>query len=698
MKLMLIITAVLQLTVRTQPAVLPQVTLSVVVPQSDTSKPSVAWKRGLEVLPGARIARESINAHNGTLCGCSLELHTINGGDCEAEAFLFLPPLLRSYQQSQFAGAIKQFCSTAIQFIPSPFKESAITAILPQFKDDSHLISALVGFVNQMNWTQIGIITELSNTFFSYTAEVFHQAAKESDVVVTSFTQLHHQQSVDLSKQPKVILVSLSAPLAREILCRAYKSDQQWPMHAWILHSYWLDDFLGFDEESPCNMSKAMEGVVLVRDKLQPRDGHFKLHTGEQYEQYQQKYKEELAQDSKKYDVQLKPNPYANALHDAVWLAALALNASGYGQGNCTSEQKVMIDNFTFAGAQGYIKVDGDGSMQRKIDVVRIKGSQEIHVGQYDLNSVFVNMSLLMDAPAISVHITGGSTAYTAGLAFEIVITFIVVTTFLFLYIYFREEPEVKSTSLTLSLFMYLSCYLTLVYLVLLLLSDQPSDTGNYSYYANLCPILQWTSGLGIPLPLITGTMLIKLVRIHYIFKKFSKTGPAPVGRQCSDAVLGLLVLLTITPNVLILIIWTGVDNYGLVTEERGYRDGTLVVDKQCTSDYLLMWIGGWVVCLFVLLLALLVVAVKTRKIRLRHYKDTKKVNAFIFILNLNIFFTLCYWALLREITLRHITGIISHIGHSALVIFCQVFLFAPKVFPPALRRLSLKLRSSAEK
>ena len=325
--------------------------------------------------------------------------------------------------------------------------------------------------------------------------------------------------------------------------------------------------------------------------------------------------------------------------------------------------------------------------------MIQIKRCKETLVGIHTRKVMFINTTFINESVSdvLPIHVIGGSSAYTVGLAFEIVVSALIVTCFLFLYIVYRNEPEIKSTSLSLSLFMFFGCYLTLVYLILLLISDQPNDTVDLSFYTNLCTLLQWTSGLGIPVPMIVATLLIKLIRIYYIFNKFATTGPAPVGKQWSDMFLALLVLVTISPNLLILIIWTASDTYTIKLHYSMQNQEYIEVDKQCDSDHLLIWIACWIVYLMLLLIALVVVAFKTRKVRLRHYKDTKKVNAFIFILNLNIFFTVSYWALLRFITKRHVSGIISHIGHSALVIFCQALLFAPKVFPPLWRSLSKK-------
>ena len=677
--------------------------LKVILPQHNSSAPSAGWKRGLEILPGAHVAAESINKRNDILLGYNLSISYIINGQCNDETpnFVFLKQLVMSYYHHQNLAI--QLCSNEVKIAMGPIQENDLASILPQYRYDRQLIDALLSMMEQMDWRQIGVITELSNTFFLYTAEAFYQATKgNSKINVTLFTQLNRHESFNIHQQPKVIFVSVSAQIAIEILCQAYEYEQQWPKRAWILHSYWLNDFQSYSMQSKCDLQKAIEGVVIVRNKLQP-DSNFTLFSGHSYADYQKNYQGELSKLSKKNNADLRPNPYANVLHDAVWIAALAFNDSQYKADKYSAAKMQGTSNsntFSFAGAQGQVDINIDGSVvARTIDIIHVKGMQETHVGQYKRNFTFSNISFISEAPSddIPIQVVGGSTAYTVGLSFEIVINFVVTTGFLALYLYFRNEPEIKSTSLVLSLFIYLGCYLVLIYLILLLVFDQPSDTLNHSYYATLCTLIQWTSGLGIPVPLIVGTMLIKLIRIDYIFHRFSSTGPAPVGRQCSDSFLAILVLLTISPNVLILIIWTAADSYTLTLHYSPLIDGYIEVNKQCTSDKLTIWLAFWMFCLVLQLLALLVVATKTRKIRFMHYKDTKKVNMFIFALNLNIFFTVAYWWFLRNITKRHISGIVSHVGHSALVLLSQIFLFAPKILPPLCRCLSRNFKSSQD-
>ena len=674
----------------------------VITPNHQTDTPSASWERGLEILPGAEVAIKNINDCEDILPSCNLTIQNTSSGQCDGENFLDLENVVRSYRHPNLAVVVKQFCSNAVRVAVGSIQLSTIASILPQYTYDNNLVDALLTLFKQMGWKHIGIVTELSESFFLHLAEALYKRLTDhSNTTTTLFTQLNHRESFKIDQQPKVLLVSVSAPKAIELLCQGYENDQQWPKHIWILHSYWLDDFLRYSKQSKCNLQKAMEAVLLVRYKLKASD-NVSLSSEYSYREYQHQYLWELAQFSEQYNISLRPNPFADVLHDAIWSTALALNNS---VDSITGEMP-KISFYTrvplsFGDSIGQPILNVSHSTPSEIDIIQVKRCREILLGRYTAQLrkvVFTNTTFTNESPSdlLPVHVTGGSTAYTVGLSFEIIISTLIVTSFLFLYIVYRNEPEIKSTSLSLSLFMFFGCYLTLVYLILLLISDQPNDTIDLSFYAQLCILLQWTSGLGIPVPMIVATLLIKLIRIYYIFNKFASTGPAPVGKQWSDMFLALLVLAAISPNILILIIWTASDTYTIKLHYSMQNQEYIEVDKQCDSDHLLIWIACWIAYLMFLLIALAVVAFKTRKVRLRHYKDTKKVNAFIFILNLNIFFTVSYWALLRFITTkRHISGIISHIGHSALVILCQALLFAPKVFPPLWRHLSKKKDTS---
>ncbi len=50
----------------------------------------------------------------------------------------------------------------------------------------------------------------------------------------------------------------------------------------------------------------------------------------------------------------------------------------------------------------------------------------------------------------------------------EIIVSFTLVTANLVLYLYYRKEPDVKATSYVITMTIFVSCYLLMLYLVLL--------------------------------------------------------------------------------------------------------------------------------------------------------------------------------------------------------------------------------------
>ena len=141
-----------------------------------------------------------------------------------------------------------------------------------------------------------------------------------------------------------------------------------------------------------------------------------------------------------------------------------------------------------------------------------------------------------------------------------------------------------------------------------------------------------------------------------------------------------------LVPDIIVNFIWIFTDRYQIKVEYR-IQNSVIYVEKICRSKYQIVWFGILTAYLFVLIFALAVIAVVTRKVRMQHFKDTKKVNVLLFILCFGIIVCLSYWLLLQSLKTKHyIATLPLHIGHSALIILFQTFLFVPKVFPPIWR------------
>ena len=253
------------------------------------------------------------------------------------------------------------------------------------------------------------------------------------------------------------------------------------------------------------------------------------------------------------------------------------------------------------------------------------------------------------------------------------------MTVILLLYIYYRKEPEIKATSVTLSLLMFLGCYMILLYLLMAIIYTQSLVPAESCF--NICNALLWPGMTGLSLPLILSTLLVKMLRVCYIFKHFGK-----IGKQCSDGVLLLYVILLMSPNIATLTLWSIFDPYTLIFITKEHPRFTEII-QQCHSKYTLPWLALLYSNIVILVAAPIVVAVKTRKICQVNFKDTKKVNAFMFVLLIVIFMINVQWIILRTTGVKKsYAGIILHLAHIITVVCCQEFLFVPKVLPP-LRR-----------
>ena len=184
------------------------------------------------------------------------------------------------------------------------------------------------------------------------------------------------------------------------------------------------------------------------------------------------------------------------------------------------------------------------------------------------------------------------------------------------------------------------------------------------------------------------------MIRVFHIFNLYGK-----ISKMYSDSAILVYELLLISPCIIILIFWTAVDTYTartIATEHPRFTE----VEQRCTCKYLLLWIGLLIVNFLILLVVLLVVAVKMRKIRQAHFRDTKKVNAFLFVLVIVIIIPVANWMIFRTIGAKKGYSDISiHLAHIIILVSCQGFFFVPKALSPLTRSVSkryqLKMNSS---
>ena len=476
-------------------------------------------------------------------------------------------------------------------------------------------------------------------------------------------------------------------------MCEAFKGRFLWPGYVYIFHGASFGEI-----ESPCGereLAEALEGVFVLQYRLHAEPGE-RLVSGWTYEEYHDEYLRRLTEFANASGTQLYNNDYANVLHDEVWSLALALNRSlgtlemlnirladyGFGQTMVTNAiaENNYLDNISFQGAGGYIKFNSFREAESSVNIFQIQSGQPVLVGVFNPNDddLTLNKSELLSAvPADRFEIVYEVLPQWLMITiFSICgLAYIMTTVILVLFLYWRNKPEIKATSPYLSLVMFAACYL--VYTECAMRTLQRSFVTESNALTVICNVEIWCHSTGFNL--ILATLFVKLLRIYHVFRVFRKTS-----KYWSDQFLFLWVMLICSGGVLIMILWTASDTLHLERSEmyisnaqRPYYLATTI----CFSTNL----GIWSIVSFsytgMIILLVMFLAIQTRHVKLQNFKDTKKVNAYIFTTVIVLSITIPFVYVLE--TTRVIPLIAGHIaltaGFLSVGVLCQLFLFAPK-------------------
>ena len=647
-----------------------EISVLVSLPRSGQDK-----NTNLETLAGARVAVKEVNGDSRILLEHNLRMIVLNGVEDENE-------ILRQFINITFHESSKQvmavcgFLSPKIVSILSPLARQQgvlITApaqsIVTVSEDIVALYSphamatALLHFVRRMHWSRnrVGLISQNTDTYFFRVTEKLLQMSKKSSVVISPYVEVFHLESavqdiVTVTQSSRVIIVNLYAEKAVQLLCMIHADGLVWPDYAWIFHSYKIE-YLLFQPAS-CNLEEAMNGIFIIESQLPPE-----LST--------------VSTLSLDYNATFSPNPLAIIVYKLIWQTAMALNNTCRHSSDCRTHQMDPL-------------VPYGGSDVWSMNVFHVREQSWLLVGTVYGNSSAASVSLnesIVDTVALNeltvVSVDDPPLGYTIAVALMIAFLAAYVTIMLILYILLRKQPEVKATSFSLSLFMFGGCYLILLYSSFINFFYSPTFNSVTDTFQNaVCITRLWTFGAGLPLPLMIATLFMKIARVYYIFNKAVKK----VGHCCSDLVLMGCVLLIISPTILVNLIWTVADPYHSVLEYR-VHNVYVYITKDCVSKYSAYWLGVLCAYTLVLTIALATVAVMTRNVRLRHFKDTKKVSILVFILSTVTVMTYSYWIILNAFkSPQYSVSTLIHLSHSVVVISYQSLLFLPKVYPPLIR------------
>ena len=627
--------------------------LIIALPQSDHTEVSASWERGEEILPGALAAIDEAknNSSNFTVI-------EVTSGPVTSYGLSYSGNVLEVIASLAWQNRISDIIGTAGVFNPkmlavlNRFQRPIVSLIcFSKVKSNdivqyttasvSILTDSIIAFLKEVHPRKIGIITELKQPYLAVSIEF----SAKSNVRLHHEYHGHHTSVSDsieeiFASNAHVILLSVSPSAAIPLLCEAYKRGLTWPKYAWILHSYRLDDLLrGSISNEGCRVQTILEGIFIFQLTKEPGGGSF--DSGATHHKFSG----------------VEYNPYSYLLYESV--QALILSA----------DTRPVFD-FNKAPTLFHSK-SGDSTVY----VYHNLNSTTRLIGIYNgISSTLTNMSetIFTDYDLPIVNKSALLFPYLVPLP---ILSFIFNTILLILYVIFRNEPSIKSTSVSISMLIFIGCYILIGYSILLPV-----------YQLDFCNTLIWLSGIGLSIPLILATILLKMLRVYRIFTAYKILKQSTM---LSDIALLVYTILILSPNIILLILWTAIDPRYRVDsfiEHPGYIENVIVCHP---GDYEPTWLALAFAYIFLLSVAVVVVAIKSRNILLARFKDTKKVNILIFLLYIVGYFMFSYWRILWDSELFSIFSfIILYIGHILMAFLCQIILFVPKIWPAIQKKI----------
>ena len=690
------------------------VKILLMLPLSHNSSETVIWDRGLEILPAAELAVKKINNNSHILPDCKLSLVTRNIDVCKEDQFAnnvqALVPFaeIASNPTSSVLGIVGgPFCPPLLSRLVSPlagreevhlFQMSGSTAGTVHndvnVNKDIHFITpsialyyeALYAMSDLFNWTKIYII---SDTFFQGITSV--KGSNELNATFRQFFTSSFSLFSDLRHSEKnIVFASLQNPQdAVNTLCQARNHSLIYPHYTWIFHDI-SPAMIRASNKGLCDvlaLEEAMNGVFFLQFPF-ASPPNTTLVSGDTFADYHAEYMSRL-------NANLSSNSYANVVHDTIWAFSLVLNLSLASSSHSLAEllegggKEALIElmdetlpNVSFQGASGHIRFS-ERVVNDAVNIYLHYNNSTSYAGRYMTSS-----KISLEGHVLSL-VTNDTLSYVymlipipiAGiLGASLFLCLILTSLVLALFVHFRKDPDIKATSPVLSSFMFLGCYLLFVCTLIHVIRGVVVVTGVWRLL--VCGAV--ISGDSLSVNVIFITLLLRMLRVYRIFSHFGKTSKLWSNRNMV-VVVGAVALLDIG----VMLVWSFLDTFTVidsVTFQPYASPPQYQVKQFCHSQHLTLWLGIVLGKLGLLFAVVLFLAIKTRKIRRSNFKDTKKVNIYIFSTVMVVITTMTLFPLFLATENILAAHLMVYLAFASTGLLCQLFLFVPKVVSPLLK------------
>lgn len=689
------------------------------------SRLNSGWDRAYDLIPAAQLAVDQINHASHILPGYKLKLvnvdseacgiSSINKGLVNTYAGIFDPK-----RSLNVVGLTGLFCSCVTNAITSVFGHRALTymqlagSTTPMHRDTTkfpwlvHLVSsstafndALLALISEFNWQRISIIHNALSVFHRANAADLDKRAKNANnilinanIPITGYTAMDRVYSILIGSGSRVVYISALNSESAHIMCEAYKRKALYPGHVYILPERSVRGLLSEADNTDCTSEQileALEGAFFMRYKL-ANNNNTTLVSNLTYREYHQQYLERLRKVAN--STTNSSSVYANVMHDQIWAFALALDSSldtfaaanmsldnlqGSQMKQFASAIRSKFKDISFEGASGLVKFNLNREESSAVEVLHVMNGKEELLGTYnpDANETLKLLRKTTQPPDSFETRTILLPVWESALFNVVIVLFIAMTTFVLIFVVvFKDRPEVKALSPPLSFAMIIGCYFLFVSALTKNIREGYLIT-DYHIFTLLCNLQAWLWMIG--LTLIFSALLLRLLRIYYIFKAYGK-----VSSFWKDKYLIMCILTICSGGILILIIWTAVDRLVMSTTIE-YHPNTAPPFYEsksvCSCETMGIWLSLILPYNGVLMIVIVLLAVKTRKIRLSNFKNTKQTNSFIVLTCMTLGFLVPLWYLIGAYKYNILGHFIACYIFSCAGVYCQLFMFLPRVF-----------------
>ena len=621
------------------------------------------------------------------------------------------------------------FCSTSAQHIAPVAGGAGLiqlsAANSPLFSSDLQefphlwriLVSAeayaemMLSLMRRFGWKKVGVVQDLGTIFHSGIAKSFVDLINgtNDEYIIKYHGGILHTRdelidtALDNIKTTgtRIVFLQTTGPQTAKFLCAAANKGMFYDNYLWIITDFFLTGLIGeLKGLSNCNeelLRKGINGSLIGFFDLQDTEAIFTNASGFNYSEYQHKYLEELNVTRKEYyssDDDVGDVLYAGLLYDQVWALALAINNAieqynismedySYDQYEVTDKIEESLRQVSFRGATGHIMFSERREVSTPINIYQVNSyasEPHVQIGYYDSyhKRIYITTNNLpndiIETKIISIPFEVAIVLYVAVLSVAIIVTIVLVC-----LLYHRSKPPVKATSPFVSLLMFLGCYLFLLNdFMRITYASFPHIPDIFFEICCNAHLLLYFNGCS----LVFLTLLIRLIRIRKIF--YNKRLSKHLSPFWSNKILVIIVILmTVFPNTVI-VLWTSLDEskrFKIITNN---RDGPLLYNEEvdiCRGSgfgylYIVMFLY-----LFIIFIATIITASRTRKIKHKDFKDTKKVNAFIYVYFLTFTFMACSVIYFNFVAVRPILAQYFAISFSLIIVCeCVFILFLPKL------------------